>query len=531
MTEVRCVKMDWETALRHLGGRVEDEREIRDGIDMMDATLFQYRREKDGVPVWCTACRKESRIIVRGRHGQAGVCPACGQKGLQLDVGRGRGRRCAEDLYTVWRKSAVDASTICAVTYWLLRDDSVKDPRKAEPAVHPVQVSVFTWGKGGARFTRRVQWLFLPRTAASIHAVWQTEYAIEKDFSWMTEMKPACTNTLTNCDRTECVKSLLATMRGTPFLRAWDENFLSEPRMETLLGVIARYPTCEYLVKLGLWNLVSEKANGYAQNLRRYRAVNWKGQSLKKVLGVTRGELRAAMSAGTGIDSEMLLRHDILRMNGCKVALSDVRSASKGLPYNLFSYAGRVEYIAGVGQDVLKAARYVTKQKCADSGILEDYWRDLQQLGENMADERRLYPRNLLESHRQTHERVKILADELQEAALEKRLPVLEKRYGFAAEGLVLRPLRTVQEVINEGKALHHCVGSYAKRYAEGYTDLCALRAAESPNRPLFTVELSPKTGTMIQCRGDRNMTPPEWRERVDAFWRAWNLARKGRCA
>ena len=35
-------------------------------------------------------------------------------------------------------------------------------------------------------------------------------------------------------------------------------------------------------------------------------------------------------------------------------------------------------------------------------------------------------------------------------------------------------------EIIDEGTALHHCVGGYVKRYADGWTILCALRRIDA---------------------------------------------------
>ena len=86
----------------------------------------------------------------------------------------------------------------------------------------------------------------------------------------------------------------------------------------------------------------------------------------------------------------------------------------------------------------------------------------------------------------------------------------------------MLRPLKDTAEVIREGTALHHCVGSYAQRYAEGQTVLCCLRRASAPDTPLYTVEFTP-AGKRVQCRGDHNQTAREDEPVLEQFWAAFD--------
>jgi hypothetical protein len=77
----------------------------------------------------------------------------------------------------------------------------------------------------------------------------------------------------------------------------------------------------------------------------------------------------------------------------------------------------------------------------------------------------------------------------------------------------MIRPAADSKELIEEGKALHHCVGTYADRYAKGETNLFVIRRAADPNRPFFTMEI--KNNKIVQTRGLKNCSPTK---EVQAF-------------
>ena len=97
------------------------------------------------------------------------------------------------------------------------------------------------------------------------------------------------------------------------------------------------------------------------------------------------------------------------------------------------------------------------------------------------------------------------MADEITNQKITARLGSLQ-RYCFASGDILIRPCASCQELINEGKKLEHCVGTYADRYAKGETDILLLRNTEAPDLPFYTMEV--KKGSIVQCRGKRNQQP-----------------------
>ena len=58
-------------------------------------------------------------------------------------------------------------------------------------------------------------------------------------------------------------------------------------------------------------------------------------------------------------------------------------------------------------------------------------------------------------------------------------------------DGFEFIQMRTAQDLVDEGKAMHHCVGSYADRCASGKSIIFSMRKNE---RSYVTIELDPRT-------------------------------------
>lgn len=80
------------------------------------------------------------------------------------------------------------------------------------------------------------------------------------------------------------------------------------------------------------------------------------------------------------------------------------------------------------------------------------------------------------------------------------------------------------RELIDEGDALHHCVGTYAERHSKGECSILLIRRAEEPDKPWFTLNLNIRAGNVTENRGSRNCArTPE----VAAFESAWLKTKK----
>lgn len=71
------------------------------------------------------------------------------------------------------------------------------------------------------------------------------------------------------------------------------------------------------------------------------------------------------------------------------------------------------------------------------------------------------------------------------------------------AKGLTIIIPKSGEEIKEEGRTLHHCVGTYVERVAKGETMILFVRKESAPDTPYFTLEY--RNGKVIQCRGKNN--------------------------
>lgn len=150
--------------------------------------------------------------------------------------------------------------------------------------------------------------------------------------------------------------------------------------------------------------------------------------------------------------------------------------------------------------------------------IFRDYLLDCVTLGLDLHDREVLLPRDLNAAHRRTIAQVKHKANEAKRAEFHKRAEKLEK-WRYEADGLLIRPAEDADELIAEGDSLHHCVGGYADRMADGETAIFFVRQLDAPDEPYYTLELGNQS--VVQCRTLYNASY-EANQAVHDFVTAW---------
>lgn len=148
-------------------------------------------------------------------------------------------------------------------------------------------------------------------------------------------------------------------------------------------------------------------------------------------------------------------------------------------------------------------------------GRYVDYLKMREELGYDMTNEVFLYPKNLKEKHDEMVKEKNARSDELyiirkmqQFPNIAKKYKKLCKRYCWVSDGYVIRPAMNAQEIIMEGRILHHCVGgdNYLRKHDEGKTTILFLRKEESPEEPYYTIEI--KGDEIIQWYGIKDTKP-----------------------
>ena len=107
---------------------------------------------------------------------------------------------------------------------------------------------------------------------------------------------------------------------------------------------------------------------------------------------------------------------------------------------------------------------------------------------------------------------------EIEQRKFEKRQKTLVK-YEKVIDQYLFKPAYNSGELILEGKALSHCVGSarYTQDHANGKTTIIFVRSKDEPDKPFFTLEY--KDGRIVQIRGKHNLSAPEEIQQAADKW------------
>ena len=315
--------------------------------------------------------------------------------------------------------------------------------------------------------------------------------------------------------QTECANCKLETyMNITDVYRfpvAWVRTWQRHRSAEALMAPNARRLTAELIT----WR----KAGGYWKkwNTRTdvLRDLNWKGRKSHEVLRLAKEELTyfaTANDAAKRYEALLLAR----RYNvPCRCGEEDT---SMDTPTQ--------EQFLQRGVLPGKAVRYLEKQKKRYKRrlwptYLLDYWDMAEALGEDLSDRDVMWPQNLQTAHDRMVERKQTEAAERRKKSFQQRYERM-KKYAFEDGDILIRPCETEGELIAEGKALHHCVASYAERHARGKLTIFFIRRKDEPDKPWYTLNFNEKTLSVTENRGLWNCDRTDEVREFESKWLEW---------
>jgi len=269
----------------------------------------------------------------------------------------------------------------------------------------------------------------------------------------------------------------------------------------------------EMLMKAGMSDVVMDLVE---RGVKHAAVINWDEPNPAKAFGLNRQDMKTFL--GTNRDIQILELHKKLKgrvpLTQCAEWMRDGLNIQK-----TFSAAKKWNLAPE------KLVRYLDKNVgCARYGGMgsldaalrhwEDYLTAAEALEYQLHRENVLLPKDLGAAHdsatakhqnKMERERKKAQAekDRLAALAYEERRVELEKKYGFAMDGYVIRVPKSKDEILDEGRKLRHCVGGYADRHMSGTTTILFMREATKPGVPWLTIEMD--GNKMRQIHGFRN--------------------------
>ena len=128
-----------------------------------------------------------------------------------------------------------------------------------------------------------------------------------------------------------------------------------------------------------------------------------------------------------------------------------------------------------------------------------------------------LYPRDLKTAHDKTARQFEQEKDALLKQGFVAVYKDIAGKLDFEKGGLKIVAPSLPDEVIAEGHALHHCVGSYVERVADHECIILFLRRCAAEDQPYYTIEVRGNKAVQVRGMGNCRMTPE-----VEAFITAW---------
>lgn len=168
----------------------------------------------------------------------------------------------------------------------------------------------------------------------------------------------------------------------------------------------------------------------------------------------------------------------------------------------------------------LRKSKYGT-QRYKDMPTLVTEYRDYldicKKLGYDIKNSFVKYPADLQKAHDKAAKRLKHKADAQAKRQFIAVYKSIAKKYDFETDGMKIVYPEVPDDVVKEGHALHHCVGSYTDRIVNHECVILFLRQCSDPEKSFYTIEI--RGIQIVQVRGSGNCAAtPE----VDKFIRAW---------
>lgn len=542
--------MTIDEALRHAGDLRQFSPEVVQGVAdfmpgylwVMDNWMGDTGLEEYDVPdkpcrlIRCGRCgwtdveeKRGGRYPGSYPHNATAHCPRCCAEVTVKHPSKGI-KRLENRLDAVfYRKSAVDPAVVVALAAHCTRffcQADVNEPWELEPDIDVRGIAVFDVAhRDDIRIQSRPLWQQNETgTYYMAGTVWKRVKSM-KALQFGDEVMFMYQRT----DRTALCDTFETAIHGTPVERAWSDRYWNGTDGIMALDMITRRPCVEYMTKLGIEGFVVRHMDGTLPP----RLVNWSGKSMSKVLRLSRDRLGQLKGKGIHLSVDLCAVLQYVDRRGIRCGIETAEGVA-------VACRNEAAHIARALDEALEffpperrrlALKYIGKHRDLTLSDIVDLWRMIVAAGGALTDAD-AFPKDFRQANNRMLERATAAANTENDKKIAARAVKLASQYGFEFGGLILRPAMSAAEVVREGQLLHHCVGSYVEKYASGATAIFVLRRAVQPDEPWRTVEISPKSGKVIQDRGLHNdwmnyEIDDTYRAMLAMFWEAWGERKK----
>lgn len=482
---------------------------------LFDHYLF-YRRSGRYVTITCTACGRTETCTVednkyptfenmfekrckKPKHGKIGTCPCCGQAGRYKSIGKCSVINEHKYVHMVqnYNKNAV------VLRQFDIQRRSTSDGSEVFEDVEIIRTFISKDGEVQRDFNK-----YDPYRKENF---W--DYKNLYGMASITSKKGALyPGSLEELDKS-CIRYCA--------LREYTSWYSPGVPIDTeeYLMTYQQGPALEMLVKMKMYDLVEDIIE------RRGRKVNLKAQSAEGVLMIDKAKIKRLCERGGDINllgvmqveknlgisikteyEDILAKLDLPK-DDLRITLTYMNAGK--LINRIFKYAGISEkdFKYGCSQIIDRAKSKARKYT--------DYLGMRQQMGYDLTDSIILFPRDLEREHAKMVLEVNKAAQDKRKKEVNEKYPQISENfeklnslYGYEDNEYMVRPAKDAAEIIDEGRTLHHCVGSdtYLNKHNTGRSVILFMR--KKGDIPYITVEIS--ATKILQWYGEYDRKPDE---------------------
>lgn len=314
-------------------------------------------------------------------------------------------------------------------------------------------------------------------------------------------------------------------MKGTFLRYSALKEYEEAARELNPVDYLERYiqtPQIEMLVKLGLTKVVELLVRCHYDIVADVDA-----NRVDSFLGIRKERTRQLMRHRGDIEILKIMQMEKRKgMNWSEEQIEQLAELGIGFgDMELLEYMGVQKLLNQVSK--YAGCEYGTKCGTAEDRLRQkaitylDYLHMRKERGYDMRNTVYLFPKNLEKAHmemvlehnkREAEKRIKEVEEKY--PLIRKHYRQNRKRFYYQDEEFVIRPARSAEEIVMEGRILHHCVGgeNYLHKHNSGRSIILFLRSREEPEVPYITVEIETETLRIIQWYGKGDKKPDKER-------------------
>ena len=472
--------------------------------------FYDYNNGRAKTQAYCTYCEKFS-VIKRPKSNDVLRCPKCGQKA----IAKAQGRRAAyhedrETCQVVQQVSPYELVVRIYKLYWsyakgkdtagksayevmriFVRSDDGKDATMEPYYYDSVYDSVTRWRRGyhpGALFGMEC---FISEETGEIYL-------------------PGLEKALQGTTLEYCA------------LRQFYERTAIPMQVSHYLKMYLRHPLLiERLTKVGFENIVADVVyrHGFGDALDEMQA------RTHRILRVEKQDVSVLQEQKVGMP--LLKKYQAyvaIHLRGrAELFQWQLHNEVSEIPTDIFQYMTAEKFMRYIDAQfpIYCEARPANGYRDPTMETLVityvDYLHMCRRQAYDMKEKSVLFPKNCAAAHDREAERIQKINDAQKNKAFGIAYAGFARKAALSNEELQIVCPKRVNDLVAEGRALHHCVGSYVDRVAEGRCLIVFVRRVEEPEKPYVTVEV--RNGKIEQIHGDHNSDPTEEVQKFVDLW------------